>query len=116
MQSVANRTGDKIPDRLKHSDVAKAFFGSIKQVLDKYEADGNKLENAEVKASLKIETIINKNRIVNWCTNTDMQNRMRNEMEDYLFDLKDETGIDLSFDDIDIIMDQCLDIAKVRCP
>lgn len=116
MHSVANRTGDDIPDKLKHRDVAKAFYGSIRQVLDRYDSGGDNLEAAEVEASLNIEAIINKNRIVNWCTNPDIQNRMRNEMEDYLFDLKDETGIDLSFDDIDIIMDQCLDIAKVRCP
>ena len=41
---------------------------------------------------------------------------MRNEMEDYLFDLKERYEIDLTFDDIDTIMEQCIDIFKVRRP
>jgi len=39
---------------------------------------------------------------------------MRTAIEDYLFELKDEHGLDLTFEDIDSIMEQCLDIARVR--
>jgi len=42
--------------------------------------------------------------------------QMRNEIEDALFELKEEHGIELSFDDIDKIMDECIDIAKARYP
>jgi hypothetical protein len=41
---------------------------------------------------------------------------MRQELEDYLFELKDESGITLPFDDIDEILDEALSIAKVRRP
>jgi type I restriction enzyme R subunit len=53
-------------------------------------------------------------KIVNWETNTDVQNQMRNLLEDYLFELKGKHGVTLAFEDIDAIMEQCLDIARVR--
>jgi nanoRNase/pAp phosphatase (c-di-AMP/oligoRNAs hydrolase) len=33
---------------------------------------------------------------------------MRNEIEDLLFDFKDQTGIEITFKDMDAIMEQCL--------
>ena len=41
---------------------------------------------------------------------------MRNEIEDFLFDFKRENDIEVMFDDIDVIMEQCLDIARMRRP
>jgi hypothetical protein len=41
---------------------------------------------------------------------------MRNEIEDYLHELKQERGFDLTFEDIDLVLDRCLDIARVRFP
>jgi len=41
---------------------------------------------------------------------------MRNKIEDILFEIKNEYLLDLSYKDIDSIMEQCLDIAKVRIP
>ncbi len=41
---------------------------------------------------------------------------MRNAIEDRLFELKDETGAALSLEDIDTIMERCLEVAKVRKP
>ena len=115
MNAVVNRTGDDIPDRLKQHDVAKAYYGCIRNVFSQH-GDELPFADSEAAAALKIDEIINQNKIVNWTTNPDVQNRMRNEIEDYLFELKDEVGIALSFDDMDVIMDQCIDIAKVRCP
>lgn len=41
---------------------------------------------------------------------------MRNEIEDLLFYFKDKAGIEITFEDMDAIMEQCLDIARVRRP
>jgi len=67
-------------------------------------------------ASEAIEEIIAGKRIVNWTTNIDVQNRMRQEIEDYLLGLAERLGIELAFDDVDVVMDKCIDIAKVRLP
>ena len=43
-----------------------------------------------------------------------MQNRMQIEIEDALHDLKSETGMSVSFEEIDSILEKCLDIARRR--
>lgn len=115
MQSVVNHTDDNIPGALRQHDVAKAFYGVILESLGKQEIADTRRSEIGAEASLGIDEIIRKTKIVNWeKDNTDIQNQMRNLIEDYLFELKDKHGIALTFDDVDAIMEQCLDIAKVR--
>ena len=68
------------------------------------------------RAALEVENIVERNRIVNWVDNIDVQNRMRIEIEDMLFDWKEQEGIELTFEEIDRILDQSIDVARVRCP
>jgi len=51
---------------------------------------------------------------VDWIHNEDVQNEMKNEIEDYLYDIRKEQCLDLSYDDMDRIMEKCLEIAKNR--
>ncbi|SMP39812.1 type I restriction enzyme, R subunit [Desulfonatronum zhilinae] len=113
-EKIKNRTGDDIPAELTNHDVAKAFFGVLQDVLMRYAADGFNPRTASTMASLAIDEIILQNRIVNWTNNTDVQNRMMSAIEDYLFDLKDQQGIDLTFEDVDRILEMVLDIARTR--
>jgi len=114
MQSVVNRTGDNIPVPLRQLDVAKAFYGVILDTLGKQEIEEARRSEVGVEASIGIDEIIRRMTIVNWETNADVQNQMRNLIEDYLFELKGTYGIPLTFDNVDVIMEQCLDIARVR--
>lgn len=82
--------------------------------MEKYGTEGSDTTKAAEKTSLVIDEIIRRMRIVNWGTNTDIQNQMRNKIEDFLFEIKNEYKIDLTFEEIDSIMDQCIDIAKAR--
>ncbi len=113
-EKVKNRTGDDIPQELIHRDVAKAFFGVLQEVFAAYDDDGFDPRSASTAASLAIDDIVQQNRIVNWTNNTDVQNRMMGAIEDYLFELKDERGFDLTFEDIDRILELMLEIARVR--
>ncbi len=114
MQAVVNRTGDQIPEKLKQHDVAKAYYGTLKDVLQRFIGESDAIEARLADAALSIQDIINRNKVVNWEINNDIQNRMRNDMEDYLFEFKEYTGIELTFDDIDHIMEECLSIARER--
>jgi len=116
MASVVNRTGDNVPEKLKHYEIAKAYYGEINDIIGVYGED--RPEWAEIKAELSIavDEIIRARRIVNWTTNPDVQNQMRTDIEDRLFDLKEKLGIDLTFEDMDMIIEKCLEIAKVRYP
>lgn len=113
-QAVRTRTGDELPDKLKGQVVAQAFYGVCREVFASYE--GNSFDPMDVgaDAGLKIDEIIRNRRIVNWTNNTDVQNQMKTEIEDYLFELKDEHSFELTFEEIDSILEQCMDIARVR--
>ncbi len=113
-EKVKNRTGDEIPTRLEHHDVAKAFYGALLQVFKPCGEDGIELREISADAGLHIDKIVQQHRIVSWENNMDVQNRMKGAIEDYLFELKNERELDLDFDDIDRILELCLDIARVR--
>lgn len=80
-----------------------------------YQGEGG-VKEVVAETVVRIDDAILRERIVNWTTNTDVQNRMRTAIEDTLFDLKSRTGLDLSFDEIDAILERCLDIARRRYP
>ena len=111
---VVNRSGDNLPERLAYEEVAKAFFGEIREVLDKYVSNDFDSSERSADAALAIDRIVLERRCVDWTHNVDVQNRMKTEIEDYLFNLKDEHGIPLTLEDIDQILDHCIDIARVR--
>jgi type I restriction enzyme R subunit len=61
-----------------------------------------------------MEEIIKRNVRVGWRTNTDDQNRMKNDLDDYLFDLQKQKGFSLNFSEMDGIIDAVIGIAIHR--
>jgi len=114
MNAVRNRTGDDVPEKLEHREVAKAFYGIVYEVISKFE--GNEYDPREFSADigLKIDDIIQESLVVDWVDNTDIQNMMLNTIEEYLYEVKDQNGVSLSYDDIDRIMEQSLGVARKR--
>jgi type I restriction enzyme R subunit len=116
MNRVINRTGDNIPETVKYNETAVAYYGIVRETVAKYGKEQDTTVDAAGKISLVIDEIIKRLRIVNWGTNADIQNQMRNKIEDMIFEVMREYDITLTFDEIDAIMDQCIDVAKVRIP
>lgn len=114
MNSVVNRTGDELPPILKNHDEAKAFYGVVNEVFTRLNHSDNESREEAAQAALRIDEIIHRNRVVDWVSNLDAQNNMRNEIDDYLYELREESGIDLSLDDMDLIVENSIDIAKAR--
>ena len=114
MSSVINRTGDEIPERLEEHAVAKAYYGAIRENLkdDGFEEDVTVA--LAIDAALGIDQVIDEMRIVGWTTNVDRQNEMRTRIDDLLFDLIDTHAMSLNLDTVDRILDDCIEIAKVR--
>ena len=113
-ERVRNRTGDDIPPALTHRDVAKAFFGVLRDALASHTAQAADAREIGTAASLAIDDIVQEQRIVHWTRNPDIQNRMKGAIEDYLFELMEREKLELTFEDIDRILDSVLDIARVR--
>lgn len=116
MNSVVNKTGFETPASLKYNDAAKAYYGVVFEILDLHKTGNEEFKEIAAVTALALDKIIMSMRIVNWTMNMDCQNQMRNRIEDCLFELKGSKGIEFTFDEIDSIMDQCIDIAKVRVP
>jgi len=112
--SVRDRTGDTVPERVRYSPDASALYRVVREALAVYKKDGPELDAAETDVALAIDREIEQRRVVNWTRNPDVQNQMRNAIEDRLFDLKERMGVELSIEGIDAIMERCLDVARVR--
>jgi type I restriction enzyme R subunit len=112
MEAVRDRKGDTLPEALTGNDVAKAFYGVVYNGgLDL--GAGVKPEKA-AEIALKIDEIILSRSTVSWQYNSDIQNRMRDGMDDYLFDLRDRGEISLTTERIDQIIEESLTIARMR--
>jgi len=78
--------------------------------------DKTEIKNLSGELASSIAEIIDNNRIVNWQTNIDVQNQMKIQIEDYLFDTLENYDIELDFDSIDFILDKCISTAIIRLP
>lgn len=114
-EAIRTRKEDNLPEVIRQRDVAKAFYGVVQEALADHGGNGDHRQVA-AETAVRIDDAILRERIVNWTTNTDVQNRMRNEIEDVLHDLKSQTGLALTYDEIDQILEKCLDIARRRYP
>lgn len=114
MFSVVNRTGDDIPDKLSNHEVAKAYFGVLKETLARANSKITGINNLIAETALRIDEVILKRCIVNWVNNNDVKNNMRNEIEDVLFHFKNLIDCEISLEEIDEMIEQVINIAKIR--
>ncbi len=114
MESVRTRTGDDTPEALKTRDVAKAFYGVTMKVFEGKEDLLKKEPELAVDIALHIDDVIKEKLRVDWVLNSDVQNNMKNSIEQYLYHLQDTKGLTLSFDEMDSLIDKSINIAKTR--
>jgi type I restriction enzyme R subunit len=123
------KTADE-PDILKDKDLSRALFGVLKEELDRGASSstvredspeygskresGPSLQDVLAKAACEMEDIIRPHAVVRWRENTDAQNRMRNALDDYLYDLQKAQSIQLSFEQMDAIIESVIRIAIHR--
>lgn len=110
LNMAVNRTGDDLPEKLKNREIAKAFYGIIFEKLKEHNVPVKLIADT----AIEIDDIIQSNKYVDWIKNDDLQNRMINDIEDVLFAIKDSKKADLSYEDIDYIIEYSIKIAKKR--
>jgi type I restriction enzyme, R subunit len=118
MKSVMTRSGDDMPEALRHRDHAQAFHGMVRDILkDKNEMTEEQWIDYAVTISIGIEDTIRRLKIVHWTTNDDVINQMKSAMEEFILDeVGEKFDFQPDFDDLDVLMEKCLEIAKVRLP
>jgi len=114
MNAVLTRDGDDFPAGLRHNENAKAFFGLVNEILSRMPIAAEKSKDTAAEIALEIDGIIKRNKVVDWLNNSDAQNAIRNEVDDYLYSIREKREIDLDFDAMDRIIEESLEIAKKR--
>jgi type I restriction enzyme R subunit len=117
MNKVRNREDDVTPPELRHTKHAAAYFGIIRETAGTYytEAEQARLMGVASEIAVSIEKIIEKHKIRDWVRNTDIQNAMKAEIEDYLFDeieAKHNVNIDTTM--LDEVLDRLIELARFR--
>jgi type I restriction enzyme R subunit len=105
---VVTHTENDIPEALIGRDMARRYYGQVREKVAEY---GDDIEKPATEAALQIVDRITPHKIRDWRTNTDAINKMRGEIDDILFDVMERSGIQLSLNDQDAIIDKCIEIA-----
>lgn len=106
--------GRNVPESIRGDEDAQAFFGVLEgqlKIKDDELVDGD--EAASI--ALEIIDIIKSHLIVDIWSNEVAQNKLRNAIDDYFFDvLRDERGVDLPVQVLDDLELKIMDLARAR--
>lgn len=105
---VITHTDDDVPYELVGKDMERRFYGCVSEPFAEYSVKDNK-PGAEI--ALRIVEKIAPHKIRDWRTNQDALNKMRGEIDDILFEVTQEYGIELSIEEQDAIIDRCVEVA-----
>lgn len=135
MEQVRDGRRDDTPAAVRHSDLAKAFFGELRSQLaespdastgalgeDAARYDDGTAQSAKpppfadllATVAVEIEGIIRRHAIVRWRENPDAQNQMRNDLDDLLFNLQRDRGVKLTLEQMDAVIEGIIRIARNR--
>lgn len=115
MNSVLSHTDSDIPSSLQNADVAKAFYGITDEELVAKFTDTETRKQISANTAFAIDEIIQSLIKVNWQNEVDIPKKMVHQIGDYLIDeVRDKYHLQISFEDIDIIAERCVEVAKIR--
>ena len=108
--------GQDVPEVIRGNEDGQAFYGILDGVLlDSNGREVNKDEIAQI--ALTIIEIIKEHHIVDVWRNDVAQNKMRNAVDDYFFDvLRDQKMINLPVETMDDIDNKVMNLARARFP
>lgn len=112
MNGVRGRTMGEIPVELQQNQLAAACYGVISEIFGRWQDRLPNPKMVSVNAALKIARFIEENMVDDWRNNQDVQNHMKNLIDDYLYSVKQIHDLDLREEDLDRILDRSIEIAK----
>ena len=118
---VLAHTDAELPEKIRENPSARAYFGICKEIYESIEgSECVGVKSLSLETALKMDEIIrqyildNGKTVVDWSDKTQLTGPMKIEMEDYLIDeVKRKYDIPLTFDDMDRIIERCVEIAKL---
>lgn len=121
MNNVLTNTDIDLPEVLFNKDVAKAFYGLVKEAFEDKIQDDVVQKELSTYTALEIDEIIASaimdrgNPIIDWQYKTNITGKLFIDIGDFLIDeIRDKYNISLSFEEIDDIVNKCIEVAKIR--
>lgn len=103
---VATHTDDSVPEELATRDMARRYYGVVRDEVREYNAE----PKAAIRIALEIQTRLGKHKIRDFRDNPDALNQMRNEIDDVFFEVIDDMGLEIPLEVQDKLIDQCIEI------
>jgi type I restriction enzyme R subunit len=121
MNNVLALSDNDIPVQLTDRDIAKAFYGLTVGALSEKIQDDVIRKEVSTQAALQIDDLIresvldNGKPIIDWPFKTNITGKLLIDIGDYLIDeVRDKYNVELSFQEMDKIADDCIEVAKIR--
>ena len=105
---VTTRTDDDIPEALYGKDMARRYFGCVREKLARY-CPGSDKPMTDI--ALRVVERLKPHKIRDWRTNQDAINQIRGEIDDILFDMAEQHGLEIPIEEHDAVIDRCVEIA-----
>lgn len=106
---VVSKKDDDLPNQIEAKKGSDIFYRNLKKQFAAF----NFSEDQYISIILDIFTIIQNEAIVDWYKNIDIKRKMRNSIDDYLYDiLKGEKGIDISNEQMKTIINEAMQLAE----
>ncbi len=118
-EDVLNHTDSELPSELEHNNAAKAYFGIALENYKRMFPDMPVKEMALATAYafdeiIRRTVIVDGSVLVDWQSKSDTIGRMKIELEDELIDnIKRKYKVSFPFNEMDVIIDGCVDVAKI---
>jgi type I restriction enzyme R subunit len=115
---VVRRDMTGIPVEVRDDAMARAFFGCVREALIQSGpgagAGGDGRADAiSTEAAKRFVEIVGTHRRVEWSGNPDVENAIKNDIDDYVFDvIRGAQGLDLTTKDIDELIEKLLTVAR----
>lgn len=105
-EKVASHTDDGVPEELAHKEMARRYYGVVREEVKAYNAQ----PKVAIRIATEIEKRIGKHKIRDFRDNPDALNRMRNEIDDIFFEVIADMGLEIPIEAQDKLIDQCIEI------
>lgn len=115
-----NGRRSNVPSSIKDNPTAIAFYNLTSEELkDGLASKTTRMDiAAEIAASIddivKANVFDNEHPVIDWQKNDDIKGKMRIEIDDLLFEIKNKYDLELSFDHIDQLIAECIKVAETK--
>jgi type I restriction enzyme R subunit len=112
---IVNKQHDDIPEKINKNEDAMAYYGIVKPFFEANRIDEKLCEDISADTAIAIQDILKRHSKVHFWDDEDAQNKVRNDIDDFLYDeIKEKRGIELTLAQMDEIIMTTMKTAKYR--